>query len=95
MAAPRAMVPPDLIDTDGNLRAADIGITWQGSETFLHGVKVVGPRTVGIAIAPATGDVDAIHTGAGTCPLSQVVTTTYSSIVRGVARSTCSPAITR
>ena len=47
MAAPRAMVPSDLIDTDGNLRAADIGITWQGSETFLHGVKVVGPHTAG------------------------------------------------
>ena len=47
MAAPRAMVPQDLIDTDGHLRAADIGITWQGSETFLHGVKVVGPRTAG------------------------------------------------
>ena len=45
MAAPRAMVPPDLIDADGNLQATDIGITWQGSETFLHGVKVVGPHT--------------------------------------------------
>ena len=42
-AAPHAVVPPDLIDADGNLRAADIGIAWQGSETFLHGVKVVGP----------------------------------------------------
>ena len=41
--APHAVVPPDLNDADGNLRAADIGITWQGSETFLHGVKVVGP----------------------------------------------------
>ena len=41
---PHAMVPPDLIDADGNLRAADIGITWQGSETFLHGIKVVGPH---------------------------------------------------
>ena len=39
------MVPPDLIDADGNLWAADICITWQGSETFLHGVKVVGPCT--------------------------------------------------
>ena len=46
-AAPHAMVPPDLIDADGNLRAADIGITWQGSETFLHGVKVVGPHVAG------------------------------------------------
>ena len=43
----------------------------------------------------STGDVDAIHTGAGTCPLSHVVTTTYSSIMRRVARPTCSPAITR
>ena len=45
MAAPHAMVPPDLIDANGNLRAADIGITWHGLETFLHGVRVVGPRT--------------------------------------------------
>ena len=47
-AAPYARVPPDLIDADGNLRTADIGITWQGSETFLHGVSVVGPRTAGL-----------------------------------------------
>ena len=46
-AAPYAMVPPDLIDADGNLWATDIGITWQGSETFLHVVRVVGPRTAG------------------------------------------------
>ena len=25
------------------MRAADIGITWEGNETFLHGVQVVGP----------------------------------------------------
>ena len=41
------MVPPDLIDADGNLRGADIGITWQGSEIFLRGAKVVGPRATG------------------------------------------------
>ena len=41
-AVPYVMVPPDLIDADENL-----GITWQGSETFLHGVRVVGPRTAG------------------------------------------------
>ena len=46
-AAPHPMVPADLIDADGNLRAADIGITWQGSETFIHGVKVVGPPVAG------------------------------------------------
>ena len=32
------------MDGEGNLRAADIGITWEGNETFLHGVKVVGPH---------------------------------------------------
>ena len=26
------------------MHAADIGITWEGNETFLHGVKVVGPQ---------------------------------------------------
>ena len=34
----------DLIDSRGNLRATDIGITWQGSDTFLHGVRVAGPE---------------------------------------------------
>ena len=55
-AAPHSMVPPDLIDADGNLRAADIWITWQGSETFLHGVKVVGPHVAGppLRSQPAT-----------------------------------------
>ena len=55
-AAPYAMVPPDLIDAAGNLRAADIGITWQGLETFLHGVKVVGPHVTGppLCSQPAT-----------------------------------------
>ena len=33
----------DVIDEDGNLRAADIGITWEDNETYLHGVWVVGP----------------------------------------------------
>ena len=36
----------DLIDNEGNLRAEDIGITWEGSDTFLHGVRVVGPGAV-------------------------------------------------
>ena len=30
---PHPIVWPDLIDDKGNLRAADIGITWQGSDT--------------------------------------------------------------
>ena len=55
-AATRPYGPPtpkmqtDVLDEDGNLRAADIGITWADNETFLHGVRVVGtkfPRPVG------------------------------------------------
>ena len=40
---PHPIIQQNLIDNEGNLRAADIGITWEGSETFLHGVRVVGP----------------------------------------------------
>ena len=49
-AATRPYGPPtpkmqtDVLDEDGNLRAADIGITWVDNETFLHGVRVVGTR---------------------------------------------------
>ena len=42
---PHPIIPQDLMDGDGNLRATDIGITWAGPDTFLHGVKVVGPAT--------------------------------------------------
>ena len=41
---PHPIIRPDLIDSRGNLRASDIGITWQGSDTFLHGVRVAGPE---------------------------------------------------
>ena len=50
--APYFIVRPDLIDDNGNLRAADIGITWQGSHTFLHGVRVVGPNAVEPPLRP-------------------------------------------
>ena len=40
---PHPVIRTDVLDEDGNLRAADIGITWAGNETFLHGVRVVGP----------------------------------------------------
>ena len=49
-AATRPYCPPtpkmqtDVLDEDGNLRAADIGITWADNETFLHGVQVVGTK---------------------------------------------------
>ena len=40
---PHPIIPQDMMDDDGNLRATDIGITWAGSDAFLHGVKVIGP----------------------------------------------------
>ena len=49
---PHPIVRPDLIDNKGNLRAADISITWQGSDTFLHGVKFVGPNAAGPPLRP-------------------------------------------
>ena len=41
---PHPTIQADVMDGEVNLRAADIGITWEGNETFLHGVKVVGPQ---------------------------------------------------
>ena len=44
---PRPVLSEDVVDGEGNLRAADIGITWEDNETFLHGVRVVGPGPSG------------------------------------------------
>ena len=47
---PRPVMQAYVLDEDGNLRAADIGITWADNERFLHGVRVVGakfPRPTG------------------------------------------------
>ena len=41
---PHPIIRPDLIDSRGNLRATDIGITCQGGDTFLHGVRVADRR---------------------------------------------------
>ena len=41
---PHPLIRPELIDGRGNLRAEDIGITWQDGDTFLHGVWVSGRR---------------------------------------------------
>ena len=41
---PRPLIQADVLDADRNLRAEDIGITWEDNETFLHGVRVVGSR---------------------------------------------------
>ena len=43
-ASPRPTMQADVLDADGNLRAADIGIRWEDNETFLHGVRVIGPK---------------------------------------------------
>ena len=40
---PQLVLQEDVMDGDGNLRGADIGITWEDNKTFLHGVRVVGP----------------------------------------------------
>ena len=40
---PHPVIQSDVLDEEGNLRAADIGITWEGNETIFHGVRVVGP----------------------------------------------------
>ena len=41
---PNPLIRPELIDGGGNLRAEDIGITWQDGDTFLHGVRIAGRR---------------------------------------------------
>ena len=40
---PHPVIQSDVLDEEGNLHAADIGITWADNEPFLHGVRVVGP----------------------------------------------------
>ena len=40
---PQPVLREDVVDRDGNLRGADIGIMWDDNETFLHGVRVVRP----------------------------------------------------
>ena len=42
---PQPTMQADVMDGQGNMRAADIGISWKGNETFLHGVKVVGSQS--------------------------------------------------
>ena len=41
---PHPRIQPELLDSGGNLRARDIGITWQDGDTFLHGVRIIGQR---------------------------------------------------
>ena len=54
---PQPVLHADVMDEEGNLRATDIGITWENNETFLHGVRVVGPgppRQTGMGPAMST-----------------------------------------
>ena len=44
---PTPKINTDVLDGEGNLRAADIGVTWANGETFLHGVRVVGSEIPG------------------------------------------------
>ena len=54
---PHPVIQADVLDEEGNLRAADIGITWEDNETFLHGIWMVGPgppRPIGMGPVMAT-----------------------------------------
>ena len=44
---PQPVLREDVVDRDGILWGADIGITWDDNETFLHGVRVVRPDPSG------------------------------------------------
>ena len=44
---PHPRIRQELLDAGGNLRARDIGISWQDSETFLHGVRITGQKDDG------------------------------------------------
>ena len=60
---PHPSIRPELLDAEGNLRARDIGITWQDGDTFLHGVRITGQRdNMGDNRPRPTGDVDTVPT---------------------------------
>ena len=40
---PHPVIQSDVLDEEGNLRATDIGFTWEDNDTFLHSVQVVRP----------------------------------------------------
>ena len=66
---PHPRIRQELLDAGGNLRARDIGISWQDGETFLHGVRITGQkddmgdnRTRPGERPSPTGDVDTVPT---------------------------------
>ena len=46
-AGPQPHMRQELLDSRGNLRAQDIGISWRDGETFLHGVRIAGHNSTG------------------------------------------------
>ena len=62
---PHPRIRPELLDGGGNLRAQDIGITWQDGDTFLHGVWITGQRDdmEDNQRRPATGAIPAVSRG--------------------------------
>ena len=78
-AATRPYSPPtskmqtDVLDEDGNLRAADISITWADNETFMHGVRVVGtriPRPTGHEPVMSTSYLEGRNDDRGSSPIT-------------------------
>ena len=55
-AGPHPHIRQELLDAEGNLRAQDIGISWQDGETFLHGVRIMGQRDAREEGPSSTGD---------------------------------------
>ena len=76
---PHPIIRLDLMDSRGNLRATDIGITWQGGDTFLRGRTGRRHRR---HTAP-TGDVNTIPAGTRTPLMWNVNTTASTSGVHG------------
>ena len=71
--SPPPKMQTDVLDEDGNLRAADIGITWADNETFLHGVRVVGtkfPRPTGQEPVMSTPYTEGRNDDRGSSPLT-------------------------
>ena len=76
---PHPTIQADVLDGDGNLHAADIGITWEGNETFLHGVRVVGsnfPRPIMSTPYPQRRDSDRDNTSTTAQPPTPVTPVT-------------------
>ena len=74
---PHPTIQADVLDEDGNLRAADIGITWEGNETFLHGVRVGGsnfPRPIMSTPYPQRRNSDRDNTSTIAQPSTPVTT---------------------